>query len=108
MLVIEDWDAAAGFFKDIHNLLKPVIARIELLPHFVVRVIAMLCYDYDAIHRETACAKGKGICNRCGISVAILRKALLPNIILRELGNIHGCDINARILPGTIPVIAKM
>jgi hypothetical protein len=68
----------------------------------------MLGDDNNAIYRKTACAEGKGIRNRCGIPVAILRKALLPNIILWELRNIHRCDIHTRILPGAIPVIAKM
>jgi hypothetical protein len=33
---------------------------------------------------------------------------LLPNIILRELGDVHGCDIYAGILPCAIPVVAKV
>ena len=68
----------------------------------------MFCDNHDAIHGETACAKSKGIRDRSRIPVAILREALLPNIILRELGDINGCDIHTGILPAAIPVIAKM
>ena len=49
--------------EHIHNLAEELITRVEMLAHVVVRVVAMLAYEADAVHRKLVSAQRQRLRN---------------------------------------------
>ena len=60
MLVVKNWHRPPAAFENVDRLLKELITRIERLPLFIARILAVLADQQHAIDGELVAATGQG------------------------------------------------
>ena len=66
VLVVVYRDGAAVLFKDLHDFLEELVARIELLALLVTRIIAVLADHQDGVDREFVAAAAERLGDASG------------------------------------------
>ena len=113
VLVVEHRHRPARVFEHLDAFLEPLVARIARLPLVVLRVVAMLGDDHDAVDGELVGAEGERFADSGEIAEAVAGDPLpaevgllLFAIPLRELRDVDRRHVEPRLLPAPLPGIA--
>src|SRR5438309_2078155 len=99
MLVIEDRRGSPILLEHLDRLPEELVARIEFLPDFVVRIIAVLADDEHGVDRQTVAAAAQRL-RDSGINLeAELLSPQTTQIVLRRLIDVSRNDFEWRMMP---------
>src|SRR6187549_1967718 len=107
MLIVEDWDASATGFEDLHDFLEELVTRIKRLSFLIVGIVAVLADDHHAVHSEFACTEREGVRNRGKDGYVIALRTTTREVAVRELIDVERYEVHAWLLPFSAPSIAE-
>jgi hypothetical protein len=109
VLVIEDGHAASARLENLHDLFEELVTWIQRLTFFVLRVLAMLADDHDAVDRQPAGAHRQRFRDaREERHVETLRGSAGQVVLaLGKLIDVHRHEIDLGPAPAAVPSVAE-
>ena len=106
MLIGKYGNNALTAAKHVHNLLEQLKSRIQLLPHIVGGIIAVLAHKQHSIDGEGVSSEGQGPAHGGKNLETVLGGEASAQIVRRDLIGVHRNDRCARLLSDAIRLVA--